>query len=371
MRLWLCIAAALLTAGAAACGAKESARSGDSGVLRFHDSGVGLSGKYPAHWHRARALTDMTDPREVLAVASYPLRDGDKGGECAPKAALATLPPDGAFVWLTEYRPARGDVWADLPRTRFPPRPESFELRRGKLEKGLCQPGPGYETTFRAADRPFQLLVAFGRGVTDERVAQVEATLNSLRFYSLPAPPRDPYAGWPLASDNSGDSLRPPPSWPGAALDYRPGKTSRPRLLFWASNLPLWGLPDKLVARMDEPVLEDNQFPTGALANEFPSDGVVLFVLEEPNGGPPDEFPPIGRDWPARGDFEAAEIATEAAPQLKWLRAGGSFSGYRFSVWIGRAPRASDRDLGLAFKSAASLAVSGCWRDRYDDCPDR
>jgi hypothetical protein len=47
--------------------------------------------------------------------------------------------------------------------------------------------------------------------------------------------------------------------------------------------------------------------------------------------------------------------------------------GYRFSVWIASGPDASEEDRRLALKalkSAASLAVSGCGRDRIDDSPD-
>jgi hypothetical protein len=253
--------------------------------------------------------------------------------------------------------------------------PARFDLRRSNLVPGLyCHTGgPGYGTTFSAAERPFQLFLAFGKDVTPERLAQTEAILASLEFDILPSPPPDPYAGWPLVNDPSGDSLRPPPGWPGAAVDYRPGQTPRPRLLFFTSNLPLWGLPKKLVARMDELPPLDQPLPIGALANDFPSDGVIVWVVEEGRKGEwtlETGFAPITRDWPSRADFEHAEIATKPAPELRWVSAGGSFRGYRFSVWIGRGPRAREQDFELALKSAASLAVSGCWRDAYDDCPD-
>jgi hypothetical protein len=307
-------------------------------------------------------------PREVLALASYPLRGGAKAGECAPDTARADMPPGGAFLWLLEYRPLRDELGNDLPLSRFPPKPARFDIRRTDLDETLsCFSGSGYTTTFRAAGRPFQLLVAFGGEPTDERIAEVAAILSSLAFERLAPPPPDPYAGWPLLVSNSGDSLRAPPRWAGAAATYAPGKTPRPRTLFFASNRPLFGLPDSLVERADE--LPPS--PAWAVANDFPPDGVLVWVTEEDRGGVSDEFPAIDRDWPGDDDLRPAEVLTKPSPELRWRRAGGSFSGYRFSVLIGVGPDASPADVELALRSAASLAVSGCWRDVTDDCPDQ
>ncbi len=337
------------------------------GFIRFHDPEVGVSGRYPEAWHRARALTNLVAPREVLALATYALRDRAKAGECAPDTARADVPSGGAFVWLLEYRPVRGEVWADLARDRFPPKPARFEIRRGDLGENLsCFLGPGYSMTFRAADRPFQLLVAFGGPPSDERLEEVEEILTGLRFDELPPPPPDPYASWPFVNDNPGDSLRPPPGWAAAAAMFPPDTTARPRPLFFASNRPLPGLPHKLVPHVDE---LPRPFPASALAS-FPSDAVLVWVLEEEKGDISAAFPAIGRSWPARDDFQPAEAPT-GAPGVRWLRAGGSFRGYRFSVWIAAGPQTSEEDLTLALKSAQSLAVSGCWRDRFDDCPDQ
>jgi hypothetical protein len=336
------------------------------GLVRFHDSETGVAGRYPDGWHRARALTNQVVPREVLTLATYPLRGGAKAGECAPDTARADMPPGGAFVWLLEYRPLRGEVWADLPRDRFPPRPGRFRIPRERLAPVSCFDGPGYSTTFGAADRPFQLLVAFGGEPSDDRLDEVESILDGLTFDPLPPLPSDPYAGWPLINDNPGDSLRPPPGWAAAAAMFPPGKTPRPRTLFFAGNRPLSGLPDRLVPHVDKLP----RSPSSAVANDFPADGVLLWVTEEDKGGESPEFSRIGRGWPSRGDFRPAELFTQPNPELRWLRAGGSFRGYRFSVLIGIGPEASRPDIDLALKSAASLAVSGCWRDVIDDCPD-
>jgi hypothetical protein len=331
------------------------------GSVSFEDSDVGVSGQYPQGWHRARSLTSFVLPREVLVLASYPLRDGAEAGECAPNTARADMPPGGTFVWLLEWRPQRGDVWADFPRERFPPRPIRFEIGRSELADGVfCFPGPGFSTTFRAADRPFQLIVAFGGRPSDDQLGQVETILDGLRFAELPAPPPDPYAGWPLVNDNPGDSLRPPPGWPAAAALFPTDTTAQPRPLFFTSNQPLPGLPQRLVPHVDE---LPGPFPTAALAGLSPT-GVLVWVLEEEKGGASPEFPSIGRGWPSRDDFHEARAPVAANAQ--WLRAGGSFRGYRFSVWVAAGADASEADLALAEKSARSLAVSGCSRDRFD-----
>jgi hypothetical protein len=338
----------------------------EDGFVRFHDIEIGVSGQHPQAWHRARALTNLGLPREVLALATYPLRDRADAGKCGPDTARADMEPGGVFLWLVEYRPFRGDVWADFPRERFAPKPDRFELSRGELgSNNSCFPGPTYRTSFRAADRPFDLLVAFGGHATDERLNETEAILNSLDFDELPPPPPDPYAGWPLVTDNAGDSFHPPPDWAAASATFRPGVTPRPRPLFFASNRPLPGLPSRFVQHADG---LPAPFPDEALAS-FPDDGVLVWALEEEKGGISAAFPAIGRAWPAHDDVQAAEPPTTSSG-VRWSRAAGSFRGYRFSVWIAAGERAGEADLERAVKSARSLAVSGCWRDRLDDCPD-
>lgn len=278
------------------------------------------------------------------------------------------MPANGALVWLLEYRPSRGDVWADLPRSRFPPRPDSFALARPDLQPGVCGASLGLSTTFRDADRPFQLWLLFGDKVSDARLAEATQILDGLAFDDLPAPPPDLYAGWPMINTNPGDSLRPPPGWAATAAMFPVDKTPRPRPLFFASNRPLFGLPPKLVPHIAE---LPGPMPSAAVSNRFPEDGVLLWVVEESARWQiGKDFKPIDRNWPRPDDFQPAQVLTEPAPEVRWLQAGGEWRGYRFSIWIGSGPEASEEDRQLAFKSAASLAVSGCWRDVIDDCPD-
>jgi hypothetical protein len=326
----------------------------------FDDGQAGVSGRHPAGWHRERALTRLAEPRELLALASYPLRRGAEAGECAPDTARGDMPVGGAFVWLLEYAAA-------LPRERFPERPASFRLTQdGLVEHVSCFPGPGWTTTFGEAGRQFQLLVAFGGRPTAERMREVEDVLDALRFEPLRPPPRDSEATWPLLIGSTPDSMRAPPRWAAAAAGFSPADERRPRTLFFASNRPLFGLPATL---QREPRELPRPLPGAALANGFPADGVLVWVVEEAD--PPwlaERFAPIDSAWPGRTDFEPVEIATKADPDLLWLVAGGEFRGHRFSVWIGRGPTASEADLELALRSAGSLAVSGCDRGVGERC---
>jgi hypothetical protein len=196
---------------------------------------------------------------------------------------------------------------------------------------------------------------------------EAESILDRLEFDPLPAPPSDPYAGWPLINDNPGDSLRPPPGWAAAAAMFPPDKTSRPRdALLRRQPAALRAAGPARASRRQAPSLA-----LVAVANDFRSDGVLLWVTEEDKGGESLEFSEIDGDWPSRADFRPAELFTQPNPELRWLRAGGSFRGYRVSVMIGIVPGASPPDVELALKSAASLAISGCWRDVIDDCPDQ
>jgi hypothetical protein len=341
-----------------------------AGWWKHHAPELGVRATVPEGWDLAgEPLTNSVDPRQVLALATYRLPGGSaSGGPCiAAKRALDAMPADGALIWLLEYRPARGDVWAGLPRGRFPPRPDAYTLRRADLQP-VCNAALGLSTTFRDADRPFQLWLFFRDEVSDARLAEVAQILTGLSFDDLPAPPPDPYAGWPVINTNPGDSLRPPPGWASAAAMFPPDKTPRPRPLFFASNRPLFGLPRKAVAHVDA---LPGPMPSAAVANQFPRDGVLLWVVEESDRWQIGQrFPPIDRTWPRPDDFRPAEILTKPGPEPRWLHAGGEWRGYRFSIWIAIGPDASGEDRRLALKSAASLAVSGCGRDRIDECPD-
>lgn len=264
-------------------------------LVHFESRSAGLGIRYPGGWDRSARLTKIVYPRERLALASYPLARNDTVGECQAHRSLARIPADGVFIYLLEYRPLRGRVWAEIRRADFRLRPKRFRIERADLRRGVgCYAGPSYSLLFRDANRPFDLFVAFGAHVSGARIAQAEEVLNSLRVRPPPTLPPDPYAGWKLLTTESGDSLRPPSRW-SASVTFMPRSLPRPRPLFFASNLPLAGLPQSFAASVKQ---LPSPFPRQAL-DAFPAAGVLLWVLEEATGGVSTEFPSITRGWPA------------------------------------------------------------------------
>lgn len=162
--------------------------------LEVKAAGDGITVGVPPGWHLIREritstgrerITDTGYPVGRLLLTSYPTR---RGGRCAPDAAERDLPPDGALVYLLEYRPARGAVWAGLDRGDFPRRPQRFSLR-GIEAQAECWRVPTRALTFRDGDRPFQADVAFGAKATPARRAQAVRALDSLQVKPLPPPP--------------------------------------------------------------------------------------------------------------------------------------------------------------------------------------
>lgn len=64
-----------------------------------------VSIRYPPGWFAtSRPLTPVISPRQVVAVASYPLPRGNSGADgCEPKEALDRLPASGTFIFGWEY----------------------------------------------------------------------------------------------------------------------------------------------------------------------------------------------------------------------------------------------------------------------------
>jgi hypothetical protein len=321
----------------------------------------GVSVTVPRGWHLLPPpVTGLAYPVDRLLLSSYPAA---RGGNCGPDRAERDLPPDGALIYLMEYRPQVGAVWANYRRSAFPPRPAHFALRQRDLTPAECWTVPSYLIRFRAADRPFQLHVALGPHAAAARRAQVLHALDSLRFTPLPPPPSDPYARWHALHLETGDTLRTPTGWLAVA-NPSPRRQSRPRTLFLAANQSLAGLPSRRPSRLEA---LPTRFPPRTFAT-FPANGVLLWIRENRPGPANAAWPhlPSSATWPRSGDFAPAAGGIAARwPRLRWLRAAVEQRTTRFSLWIVSGPHATEADRQRAMKTAASFAyAAGSIRDR-------
>jgi hypothetical protein len=175
----LALSAALLGAG---CGAvdERAAAPPTARLVRF--SAHGLTVALPPQWRPAdeRLTPVLSDPREVLAVATFALRYRRTACAHVAGSALEDMGPDDAFVTLLERGLDRGSAWSD-----FPDRPGHFgpELG-GPSEASACVPSAHFGDhwfTFTAGGRHFHADVAFGTRASATTRAQAWAILDSLR----------------------------------------------------------------------------------------------------------------------------------------------------------------------------------------------
>jgi hypothetical protein len=143
----------------------------------------GVTVALPPGWERAAAsLTPgLTDPREVLAVATFPLHYRESACGHMPTSALEDLGPHDAFVTLQERGLDPQSTWAD-----FPQRPAHFgpELG-GQSEVSGCAPGARFTDHwfgFSDGDRHFHVLVAFGPDASDAVQREAWGVLDSLEI---------------------------------------------------------------------------------------------------------------------------------------------------------------------------------------------
>jgi hypothetical protein len=88
-----------------------------SPYVDYHDDEYNFDVTYPKRWSRAeQQLTILGNPKELLALATFPLR---RGGGCAPKRALEKASPTDAIVFLVEFTATTG--------MKLPRRPTSFD----------------------------------------------------------------------------------------------------------------------------------------------------------------------------------------------------------------------------------------------------
>jgi hypothetical protein len=142
-------------------------------------AGRGVSVELPTGWQAAPSpLTPhLDDPREVLAVGTYPLRYRELDCAHMPTSALVDLGPTDALVTVQE----RGTGVAG----GFPLRPARFgpELG-GPSEASACAPNAHFTDHwfgFSDGQRHFHALVAFGPQVSAAVRDQAWGILDRLR----------------------------------------------------------------------------------------------------------------------------------------------------------------------------------------------
>jgi hypothetical protein len=141
----------------------------------------GVTVELPSGWQAARndLTPNLSDPREVLAVGTYPMRYRPHDCAQVPVSALENLGPHGAFVELEERRAGGG------PSSEFPTRPPHFgPTLGGPSEATACVPGTRMsEHWFGFTDhrRHFYALVAFGPQAVESTRSEAWKVLDSLK----------------------------------------------------------------------------------------------------------------------------------------------------------------------------------------------
>lgn len=158
-------------------------------VIKSHGLTVGL----PPGWRlSAESLTPhLSDPREVMSAATFPLRF--RSGRCnhMPDGALAAIGPADGFVSVQE----RGRSPHASSRD-FPPRPAVFDAgaKQHPGDVAGCLGGTPktveYWIPFSDANRRFYALVVLGPRAPEQTRDEAFAILDRLHFDPTPQPKR-------------------------------------------------------------------------------------------------------------------------------------------------------------------------------------
>lgn len=177
-----------------ACGDEPSSRgeagrpfSPPPGWTTYRDEPRGYEVSFPSDWHRARSsLTGLVDPREILSVATYPLRRRFPlgSGRCpalaSPAPVLDDFGPRDAIVSIQERGSRRrGGFPARQRPLRLPPldlHPEGgLACARSRTDWIAFHP-------FRDAGRNFYAFAAMGRSASPQSRRELRRVLESLQF---------------------------------------------------------------------------------------------------------------------------------------------------------------------------------------------
>ncbi len=186
--------AGLLCAGlTAGCGDEPAGRAAarapepPPGWTTFRDEPRGYEVSFPSEWHRARrSLTPgLVDPREILSLATYPLRAKRTpgSGRCVvgfPAPALDDFGPRDAIVSIQERGSRRGGGFPARQR----PLPRSPLLLQAEGGPACARDRTRWISfhPFRDAGRNFYAFVAVGRSASSQTRRDVRRVLESLAF---------------------------------------------------------------------------------------------------------------------------------------------------------------------------------------------
>jgi hypothetical protein len=181
----------LLGALLAGCGRQPSRPAGDvtpSEWTLYRDGERGFEVGVPAGWRRASgSLTpNITEPREILALATVRLRGAPRDNYCRPwdEPWLPEFSERDALVTIQEG--GRGSL--TLNYDSYPPRPQRFRPEQSEQGSTLTQcfvsdlPVTDHWFGFNDSERAFHALVIVGRLAPERVRAEAWRILDSLRF---------------------------------------------------------------------------------------------------------------------------------------------------------------------------------------------
>jgi hypothetical protein len=153
-----------------------------SGWTTYQDTRWGYSVRFRGSWHRAAEPVSpkLTDPREILSLATFPLRYRPTDCEAFGGAALHDMARDDVFLTVQERGYDRDSAWRD-----FPPRPRRFGPTEARPGEARCGDPPGttvHWRNFTDAGRHFHTLVAIGPDAPASAREQAWHILDSLRL---------------------------------------------------------------------------------------------------------------------------------------------------------------------------------------------
>ena len=154
--------------------------SSPSETTELDRDGIALS--YPSNWTPASEILtpNLTDPHEILALGTYPLRSG--GSSCAqyPMNAIEDLGPTDALIWFAERQGFSADA---------PPRPSDFETWMSVAsvdDSADCLSAPKdfvhHSAEFTDAGRGFAFYVAYGASVSPETLSELWGMLDGMHI---------------------------------------------------------------------------------------------------------------------------------------------------------------------------------------------